>query len=141
MDSDGIMTEAEIHDFGTEIVLGQLQKEGYEIVAVDTKIGVNPQIFAKKEGRDAFIVVRTACYPKTGQLEEIVHFQMIEHAKKHNATPYFASVSIARADGETEGEASVPVRGAGFYGIYKGLGIITDSEHVKVWDGNELRDI
>ena len=141
MDQAAIMTEEEIHDFGTEIVLGQLKKEGYEIENVSTKIGVNPQIIAKKDGKLAFIAVRTACYPEKGEIEEAVHFQMMEHAKKYDATPYFASVGIANSDGKTDEEMSVPVRGAGFHVSYKGLLIITDSAHVKIWDENGLRDI
>jgi methanogenic corrinoid protein MtbC1 len=57
-----LMTAAEIHDFGIEVVFNYLKKEGHEIVSVNTNVGVNPQVLAKKNGQLEFIVVRTACY-------------------------------------------------------------------------------
>ena len=127
------MTIDEIHHFGIEIVFNQLKKEGYEIQSVNTEIGLNPQIIAKRDGL-AFIVVRTACYPEKGKLENSVHFKMIEHADKHGAIPYFASVGIANADAITEDEMSIPVKGAGFYVAYEGIWIITRSDRVNILD-------
>ncbi|MGO9611953.1 MAG: hypothetical protein ACLPX5_02850 [Dissulfurispiraceae bacterium] len=135
------MTIEGIHDFGIEIVLNQLKKEGYEIQSVKTDIGINPQIIAKKGSQLAFIAVRTACYPEKGKLEESVHFQMIEHADKYGAIPYFASVGIANADAATQEEMSVPVKGAGFYAAYEGMVIITRSDRVKILDEKGLRSV
>ena len=135
------MTIEEIHDFGIEIVFNQLKKEGYEIQSVNTKFGMNPQIIAKKESQLAFIAVRTACYPEKGRLDESVHFQMIEHADKRGAIPYFASVGIANTDSTTEEEMSVPVKNAGFHVAYEGMSIITRSDRVKILDERGLRDV
>lgn len=125
-----LMSVEEIHDFGIEIVFNQLKKEGYEIQSINTKLGVNPQIIAKKDNQLAFIAVRTECYPKKGQLEESVHFQMIEHSNRHGAIPYFASVGIANTNGKTDEEMGVPVKGAGFFAAYNGLVIIASSNNV-----------
>jgi hypothetical protein len=135
------MTIEEIHDFGIEIVFDQLKKEGYEIQNVNIDICMNPQIIAKKGSQLAFIAVRTACYPEKGRLEESVHFQMIEHADKHGALPYFASVGIANADATTDEEMSVPVKGAGFHVAYDGMLIITRSDRVKILDERGLRNV
>lgn len=135
------MTLDEIHDFGIEIVTNQLQKEGYEINNVNTDIDMNPQIIGTKENQLAFIAVRTACYPEKGQLEEPIHFQMIEHAEKYGAIPYFASVGIANADAKSEEEMAIPVKGAGFHVAYEGLVIIARSDRVKVFDKNGLRNL
>jgi hypothetical protein len=121
------MSIEEIHEFGIEIVFNQLKKEGYEIQSVNTDLGMNPQIIAKKGSQLAFIAVRTACYPEKGQLEESVHFQMIEHADKHSAIPYFASVGIANADGTTAAEMAIPIKGSGFHVAYEGMVIIARS--------------
>jgi hypothetical protein len=135
------MTMQEIHDFGIEIVFNQLKKEGYEIQNVNTEFGVNPQIVGKKGNQLAFVAVRTACYPGKGQLEKPVHFQMIEHADKNSAIPYFASVGIANADATTEKEMAIPVKGAGFHVAYEGMVIITRSDRVKIWDESGLRNV
>jgi hypothetical protein len=135
------MTMEEIHDFGIEIVFNQLKKEGYEIQSVNTVYGMNPQIIAKKGNQLAFIAIRTACYPGKGQLEESVHFQMIEHADKHGAIPYFASVGIANADATTDEEIAIPLKGAGFHVAYEGMVIISRSDRVKIWDEKGLRNV
>ncbi len=125
-----LMSDAEIFNFGVEVVFSQMKKEGYQIQSVNTEIGNNPQIIAKKDGNLAFVGVRTACYPGKGLLEQNIHFQMIEHAKKHGAIPYFASVGICNADGKNEKQMSTPIKGAGFHIAYDGLLIITASDHV-----------
>ena len=137
------MTIEEIHDFGIEIVFNQLKKEGYEIQSINTEFGINPQIIAKKGNQPSFIAVRTACYPEKGKLEKSVHFQMIEHADKHGAIPYFASVGIANANAnaETEDEMRVPVKGAGFHVAYEGMQIITRSDRVKILNEKGLLDV
>jgi hypothetical protein len=122
------MTMEEIHDFGIEIVLKQLKKKGYEIQIVNTEYGMNPQIVGKKENNLAFIAVRTACYPEKGQLEESIHFEMIEHADKYGAIPYFASVGIANADAITDEAMAIPLKGAGFHVAYEGMVMISRSD-------------
>lgn len=126
------MTMQEIHEFGIEIVFNQLKKEGYEIQSVNTEFGMNPQIVGKKGNQLGFIAVRTACYPGKGQLEKSVHFQMIEHADKNGAIPYFASVGIANADATTEEERAIPLKDAGFHVAYEGMVIIARSDRVKI---------
>lgn len=126
------MTPEEIHQFGIEIVHDQLIKDGYEIKAVYAEMGKNPQIVAQKNDQLAFIAVRTACYPEKGQLEENVHFNMIDHASQFKAIPYFASVGIAKADAETEADRGIPVKGAGFHASYEGLLMIARSDRVQI---------
>lgn len=133
MTENQIMTQAEIHDFGVEVVFGSMKKDGYEIVAVNTDISKNPQIIAKKDGNLCFVVVRTACFPKKGEIasqEEFLH--LLEGAQKHNAIPYFAAVGICYADAKDEKEAGTPFKGAPFHIAYNGLLIMTTLQNVKV---------
>jgi len=133
MTKQQLMTEDEIHDFGVEVVFGQLKKDGYEILSVNTDRTMNPQIVAKKDGERAFIVVRTACYPNKGVMEsEELAFKMIDHADKNGAICYFASVGIVNAEGQNDEEMSRPVKGAGFQVSYEGLLTLTLSNRVKV---------
>jgi hypothetical protein len=43
-----VMSAKEIHDFGIEIVVGQLTKDGYEILSANTELGMNPQVVANR---------------------------------------------------------------------------------------------
>ena len=110
-----LMTKSEIHDFGIEVVVNFLKKEGHEIINVNTDPALNPQVVAKKDERLEFVVVRTACYPSKGQIEnDHVALHCVEHADTHGASCYFASIGIANASGDDDSQMSVPVRGAGF---------------------------
>jgi hypothetical protein len=132
-----LMTKSEIHDFGIEVVFNYLEKEGHEIVSVNTDPALNPQVVAKKNGQLEFIIVRTACYPSKGQIENNqMALHCIEHAVKHKAICYFASVGIANADGKNDAEMAVPVKGAGYHVAFEGLAVLTRSDHVKVWGGS-----
>ena len=118
------MTKAEIHDFGVEVVFGFLQREGHEIVAVNTDPSVNPQIVAKKDGQLEFVVVRTACYPDKGLLDPSSKINCIEHAEKSGAICYFASVGIANASGTNDAEMALPVKGAGYHVAFNGIELL-----------------
>jgi hypothetical protein len=127
------MTSEEIHEFGIRTVFDYIKKEGHEIVSVNADVSLNPQIIAKKNGQLEFIVVRTACYPSKGEIENNkVAMNCIEHADKHKATLYFASVGIANSQGKSDAEMAVPVKGAGYYVAFEGLVLLTRSDRVKV---------
>lgn len=119
------MTPADIHAFGVEILYKQLEKDGWVIDSADVlaDIRTEPQLVAKKEGELAFFVVRTDVHPNRGRFEEGMEaFEtLVRHAKAHGASCYFASIGIANAEGKTEEEMSVPVKGVGYNVQFDGL--------------------
>jgi hypothetical protein len=141
MDQQNQMTVEEIHDFGVQIVYSELKKEGYEIISVNADYGMNPQIVGKKDDQLAFVAVRTACFPEKGQLEQSIVSELIEHAERHQAIPYFASVGIANAEAECDDEMSIPVKGAGFHVAYEGMVVLARSSEVRIFDKGRLRKI
>jgi len=121
-----LMTPAEIHDFGVGVVFKEIKNQGHEIASVNTNLGTNPQIVARKDGQLEFILVRTACYPSKGTLEnEQVAITLLARASKFGATCYFASVGIANAT--TPDGMEVPVKGAGFHVTFSGLQSLSQS--------------
>jgi hypothetical protein len=66
---------------------------------------------------------------------------MIEHADKHGAIPYFVSVGIANADGTTEAEMAIPIKGSGFHAAYEGMIIIARSNRVKIWNEKGITNV
>ncbi len=120
-----LMTGADIHAFGVEIVFKQLEKDGWMIESADAlaNVGTEPQIVAQKDDEVAFFVVRTGLYPGRGRFEEGDEaFEMlVRHADAHNASCYFAAVGIANSEGKTEKEMSVPVKGVAFNIEFNGL--------------------
>jgi len=119
-----LMTEADIHAFGVEIVFKQLEEAGWAIESVDVFADreTHPQIVANRDGETGFFVVRTAMYPDRGRIEGEEVFQKLgRHAKAHGASCYFASVSIANSEGKSEEEMSVPLKGVAFHVAFDGL--------------------
>lgn len=119
-----LMTEAEIHAFGVEIVYKQLIEAGWLIESADVFADrlTQPQIVAYKDGDPGFFVVRTAMYPDRGRIEGEETFQtLVKHARAHSAACYFASVSIANSEGKTEEEMGIPVKGVAYHVAFDGL--------------------
>lgn len=116
------MKDYEIHEFGIHIVEKDLRREGFQILSVNYQINIDPQIIARKNERLFHILVRTSCYPRKGKIEdpEIANSALLR-ARISGADCYFASIGIANANGTTDLEMSIPVRGAGFYIAYEGL--------------------
>ncbi len=125
MEERELMTPADIHAFGVEILYKQLEKDGWVIDSADVlaDLKTEPQLVAKKEGELAFFVVRTDVHPKRGRFDEGMEaFEtLVRHAKAHGASCYFASIGIANAEGKTEEEMSVPVKGVGYNVQFDGL--------------------
>lgn len=125
MDKRELMTEADIHAFGIEIVFKQLEKDGWAIESADAlgDIKTEPQIVARKDNELAFFVVRTGLYPARGRFDDgqDAFDNLVNHAAAHGASCYFASVGIANSEGESEEEMSVPIKGVAYHVEFNGL--------------------
>src|SRR5512141_3095446 len=112
MSDQELMTPADIHAFGIEIVFKQLQKDGWTVESADAlaDMRTEPQITAHKDGNLGFFVVRTAMYPSRGRFDEgqDAFETLVRHAKAHGADCFFAAVGIANSTGKTEEEMSIP---------------------------------
>ncbi len=124
MNEPELMTEADIHAFGVEIVYKQLQEAEWIIESADVYVDrtTHPQIVAHKDSEIGFFVVRTAIHPDRGRIEgEEVYRNLVRHANAHGANCYFASVSIANSEGKTEEEMAIPVKGVAYHVAFDGL--------------------
>lgn len=124
MNEQQLLTEAEIHAFGIQILIKKLEEDGWIIESADPEAErtTHPQIIAHKDSEIGFFVVRTAMYPYKGRIEGEEAFQnQVRHANTHGANCYFASIGIASAAGESEEEMSRPVKDAGFNVTFEGL--------------------
>lgn len=119
-----LMTEADVHSFGIEIVYNQLVEAGWQMLSADVyaERTEHPQIVATRDGELAHFVVRTAMYPGRGRIEgQEVFERLVKLANDHGASCYFASVGIANSEGKTEEEMTVPVKGVAYHVAFDGL--------------------
>ncbi len=140
-----LLTSAEIHHFGVEIVCSRMQMEGFKIIGVNPSPTLTPQIVAKRSGQLCFVIVRTDIYPNKGKLaNDDEFFYNLEHAEENGAVCYFASVRIcnaAGADARDGKKMTLPVKGADFYVEYEGLKIMTTLDRMEVIEDQKPSEI
>jgi hypothetical protein len=143
MGTEQILTRAEIHHFGVEIVCNQMHVDGFEIVGVNPSPTITPQIVARTNGQLCFVIVRTDFYPNKGKLaSDAEFFYNLKHAEENSAICYFAGVGLcnaAAADAGDEKNMGRPVKGADFYVEYEGLKIMTTLDRMETMDDEALR--
>lgn len=94
------LTEQELHNLAMNIVGKQLEADGFEFMAVNSKLKKNPQFVCLKEKKLHFIVVKSIEYP--GDPKDIEFFRadlnkMKDHALKFEAETFFAAVGLVNA--------------------------------------------
>jgi len=120
-----VMTEAEIHRLGVQIVSDELQSEGWTILDINVNPEVNPQIIARKNGTLGHVLVRTARHPKKGAVEDPCTVQRcLERASTLHAVCFFAGLRVSHAEASLRGDEKhrgIPVKGEGILVAYSGI--------------------
>ena len=85
----------ELHARGTLMVAQRLLKRGFIIRSLAQDMNLDPQIVASRAGRDFHFAVRTALWPRTGELEcEELRDELRSWAVQHEAACYLARVCV-----------------------------------------------
>ena len=89
----------EIHQLAMKEVGTVLETEGYEFLAVNSKIKRSPQFVCVKDKVLYFVIVNAFLYPKSPKTRDIELMNKVKiHAKKNNAKLYFAGVGLANSE-------------------------------------------
>ena len=92
------LTEQELHNLAMNIVGRQLEADGYEFMAINSKPKKNPQYVCLKEKVLHFIVVRNVEFPNNPKDYDSELMQKVkDHADKFEARTYFAGVGLSNA--------------------------------------------
>jgi len=92
------LTVQELHNLAMNIVGRELEVEGFEFMAVNSKPKKNPQFVCLKEKKLHFIVVRNVAYPNNPRKYDAAFMKkMKENAKKFEAKAYYAGVGLSNA--------------------------------------------
>ena len=93
------LTAQELHYLAMNIVGKELEAEGYEFMAVNSKLKKNPQFVCLKEKKLFFIIVRPILFPED---PTALDKQMLEkvkaHALKFEARTFYAGVGLSNAE-------------------------------------------
>ena len=90
------LDKQELHNLAMNIVGKDLEKQGYEFLAVNSKFKKDPQFVALKDKKLHFVVVRAVTYPDNPvDYDKVLMTKMKNHADKYNAITFFAGVGVA----------------------------------------------
>ncbi|MBS9464227.1 MAG: Na(+)-translocating NADH-quinone reductase subunit F [Bacteroidota bacterium] len=97
-----ILTEQELHNLAMNIVGRQLETDGFEFMAINSKPKKNPQYVCLKDKDLHFIVVRNVEYPNDPKTFDVELMEKVKnHAVKFEAKTYFAGVGLSNASDQT----------------------------------------
>nr|WP_288931305.1 Na(+)-translocating NADH-quinone reductase subunit F [uncultured Allomuricauda sp.] len=97
------LTEQELHNLAMNIVGRELEDNGFEFMAINSKPKKNPQYVCLKEKVLHFIVVRNVEFPLNPREYDEELMQTVKaHAEKFEARTYFARVGLSNAADRTE---------------------------------------
>ena len=93
-----VLDEQELHNLAMNIVGKDLENQGYEFLAVNSKLKKDPQFVALKKGKLHFVLVQAILYPDDPNSYDVVFFEtMKQHALKFKARTFYAPVGLANA--------------------------------------------
>ncbi len=96
------LSKQELHNLAMNIVGKDLEEQGYEFLAVNSKFKKDPQFVALKNKKLHFVIVRAISYPDDPKIfDDALMTKMKTHADKFDALTFFAGVGLAnRSDYE-----------------------------------------
>lgn len=136
MEYEQKVTPAELHKIGVKAVAAFLDRGGHNVMTMNIQPGSNPQLVARIDRHLAFVIVRSAAYPRKGRLfSEPVIRRLVSHASAHKAFCYFASLGITLMEEDFEEDKMdmeqypdgmvVQVEGINYFISFTGLELLT----------------
>ncbi|MEN1784587.1 MAG: Na(+)-translocating NADH-quinone reductase subunit F [Bacteroidota bacterium] len=92
------LTAQELHNLAMNLVGKELEKDGFEFMAVNSKLQKNPQFVCLKDKDLHFVVVRHVAFPNDPKAYDNALMQKVKnHADKFEAKTYYAGVGLSNA--------------------------------------------
>jgi len=96
------LNEQELHNLAMNLVGKDLEKRGFEFIAVNSKLKKHPQfVCIDKTSQYYFVIVRTVKLPENPNNYDVVWMETFkEHARDKDAKVLYAGVALGNPDGE-----------------------------------------
>lgn len=96
------LTEQELHNLAMNHVGKELEKRGFEFIAVNSKLKKHPQfVCIDKNNQYYFVLVRTVMLPENPNNYDMVWMETFkEHAREKEAKVLFAGVGLGNPNGD-----------------------------------------
>lgn len=93
-----MLSEQQLHNLAMNIVGKDLEEQGYEFLAVNSKLGKNPQFVAILGPKLFFVIVRAISYPNNPVIYDTELANKVkEHGVKFKARTFYAGVGLANS--------------------------------------------
>ncbi len=94
MKENELMSKQTMLNFGIDVIIKYLQKEGYKIEGVDNSLTVYPSVVASKDGKLYGVLIEANEVRKQPNIAITSKFNMLRFARRFNAIPLYASVGL-----------------------------------------------
>ncbi len=97
------LTEQELHNLAMNHVGKELEKRGFEFVAVNSKLKKHPQfVCIDKNSQYYFVIVKTVILPENPNNYDMVWMETFKkHAREKDAKVLFAGVGLGNPNGDS----------------------------------------
>jgi len=97
------LTEQELHNLAMNHVGKELEKRGFEFIAVNSKLKKHPQfVCIDKNSQYYFVLVKTVILPENPNNYDMVWMETFKkHAREKDAKVLFAGVGLGNPDGDS----------------------------------------
>ena len=95
------LSKQELHYLVMNIVGKDLEKRGFEFIAIESKLGKQPQfVCVDKKNQRYFVVVKAILLPKNPNDYDVIKMETFKvHAQKHDAKILYAGVGLGNPKG------------------------------------------
>lgn len=97
------LTKQELHYLAMNIVGKDLEKRGFEFIAINSTLGKQPQfVCIDKTNQRFFVIVKAILLPDNPNNYDVIWMETFKtHAVEHDAKIFFAGVGLANAKDKT----------------------------------------
>jgi len=94
------LTKQELHYLAMNIVGKELEKRGFEFIAIESKLGKQPQfVCIDKNNQRYFVIVKAIILPDNPNNYDVIWMETFKvHAQKHDAKVLYAGVGLGNPD-------------------------------------------
>jgi len=98
------LTTQELHNLAMNIVGEELEKKGYEFIAINSKLGKHPQfVCIDKSNQRYFVVVKAISYPDNPHNYDMIWMESFKkHAREQEAKVFYAGVGLQNSEYPTK---------------------------------------
>lgn len=131
MDCKNLGFKQYIHSFGVSYLCNFLDRAGFTILEVNYAPSHPYQLLARINDKCMSIVVRTACHPDMGTMDNSTMASLVRESEELCVLPHFASLSVIPME-TNDIEVDDITKGQEYKVIFNGISSVHNSELLAV---------